>query len=306
MPALLVAEASFVERVGTVVANDARRTSFTVAVGSSLYALSGDDLSVLATWAVDPGSRGSHTSWPEKGFALESGPEAVVLRNQRGPLWRASHPPWGGDFESGCTWFDANRQPFAVVPTVDYDGCLVVALSRAAGLVVADTIIATAPAGIQPIHHRDGWVGLSVGEGQDAARAWWVRLAGPDPGAAPGALEVVDAGWDDQVLADVHPSGTLVVTAPHGTGPLVVRTFPELEVLKKVATPSADSFWDLTACFVGNRLVARLAGPDVTVAVHGDGKLEPLAVGDGWLVPAAKRTWLTVDPDRIRRWRLAE
>lgn len=310
MPAQLVAEASFGERVGMVVANDARRTSFSVTVGSSLYALSGDDLSVLATWEVDPDSRGSHASWPAKGFALESGPEAVVLRNQRGPAWSATHPAWGGDFESGCTWFDINRQPFAVVPTVDYDGCLVVALSRAAGLVVADTIIDTAPAGVVPVHHRDGWVGLSVGEGQDAARAWWVRLApvgvGPGPGPGPGVLEVIDAGWDDHVLADVHPSGTLVVTAPHGTGPLVIRTFPDLEVLKKVATPNADSFWDLTASFVGNRLVARLAGPDVTVAVHGSGKLEPLAVGDGWVVPAAKRTWLTVDPDRIRRWRLAE
>ena len=303
MPALLVAEARFDERVGRVVANDARRTSFSVEAGGSLSALSGDDLSVLATWSVDAGSRGSHASWPEKGFALESGPESVVLRNQRGAAWTAPHPPWGGDFESGCTWFDSDARPFAVVPTVDYEGCLVVALSRAAGLVVADAAIATAPAGSQPVHHRDGWVGLSVGEGQEAARAWWVRMTGDDGSG----LEVIDSGWDDAVLADVHPSGKLVVTAPHGTGPLVIRTFPDLEVLKKVATPSTECFWDLTACFVGDRLVARLAGqPDVTVAVHGSGKLEPLDVGDGWLVPAAKGTWLTVDADRIRRWRLAE
>ena len=108
------------------------------------------------------------------------------------------------------------------------------------------------------------------------------------------------------MLADVHPSGKLVVTAPHGTGPLLIRSFPDLEILQRVAAPSADTFWDLTACFAGTQMVARLSGqPEVTVAVHGDGKLEPLAVGDGWLVPAAHRTWLTVEPERIRRWRLA-
>ena len=304
MPAQLVAEVRFHDRVGRVVANDARRSSFTVRAGASLYALSGEDLSVLATWSVDPGSRGSHASWPDKEFALESGPDSVVLRHVRGPAWTAPHPPWGGDFESGCAWFDGAGRPFAVVPTVDYDGCQVMALSRAAGKVVADAAISTAPAGIQPVHHRDGWVGLSVGEGQDAARTWWVRLAG-DPPAVP-ELEVIDAGWDDVVLADVHPTGTLVVTTPHGTGPLVIRTFPGLEAVQRVAAPTADTFWDLTAAFAGNVLVARLSGqPEVTVAIHGNGKLEPLGVGDGWLVPAATPTWLTVEHDRIRRWRMA-
>jgi len=301
MPALLVAEASFDERVGTVVANDVRRASFTVHAGGSLYALSGDDLSVLATWMVEPRSRGGHASRPDKGFALESGPESVVLRHQRGPAWSTAHPPWGGDFESGCAWFDIAGRPMAVIPTPDYDGCLVVALSRAAGQVVAETTIATAPAGIQPVHHPDGWVGLSVGEGQDAARAWWVRLSDDDPGA----IDVIDAGWDGAVLADVHRSGKVIVTVPLDVGPLVVRSFPDLEPLQRVAAPTTSTFWDLTACFVGNQLVARLSGePEVTVAVHPDGKLEPLDVGDGWLVPAANGTWLTVETGRIRRWRL--
>ena len=191
MPALLMAEARFPERVGRVVANDARRTTFTVQVGGSLHALAGHDLSALATWSVDPKSRASHATWPEKEFALESGPRAVVLRHAKGPLWALRHMPWEGDFEAGCTWFDHLRRPLAVIPTDDYDGCLVVALSRAAGQVVAEVPIATAPAGIQPIHHRDGWVGLSVGEGQDAARAWWVRLSDEPPAT----LELIDAGW---------------------------------------------------------------------------------------------------------------
>ncbi len=86
----------------------------------------------------------------------------------------------------------------------------------------------------------------------------------------------------------------------------MIWTFPDLEPLQRVATPNPDTFWDLSACFVGQHLVARLSGqPDVTVAVHRDGKLEVLTVGDGWLVPAGKASWLTVEPDRIRRWRLA-
>jgi len=302
MPAALVAEATFPERVGMVVANDARRSSFTVQAGGTLYALSGADLSALATWPVDPRSRATHSSWPDKGFALESGTRSVVLRHGNGPAWTLAHPPWTGDFGSGCTWFDHGGRPLAVVPSPDYESCRVVALSRATGRVLAETVIAAAPARVEPVHHRDGWVGLRVGEGQDAARAWWVRLADDEPAR----FDRVDPGWDDAVLADVDPSGKLVVTAPHGTGPMVVWTFPELEVLQRVATPNPDTFWNLGACFVGNQLVARLSSqPDVTVSVHRDGKLEVLAVGDGWLVPAAKRTWLTVDATRIRRWRLA-
>jgi len=302
MPALLVAQARFPGPVGRVAANDARRTTFTVQVGGSLHALSGSDLSVLATWSVDPRSRACHASWPDKEFALESGADAVVLRHGNGPVWGMRHPPWDGDFESGCTWFDDAGRPFAVIPTADYDGCLIVALSRARGRVVADAAIAIAPGGIQPIHHRDGWVGLSASEGHHGARAWWVRLADDD---GPPRLEVIDGGWDDALLTDVDPSGKLIVTAPLGTGPLVIWTFPELEVLKRVAAPNPHTFWNLNACFVGQHLVARLSGqPDVTVAVHRDGRLEVLDVGDGNLVPAAKRTWLTVEPDRIRRWRL--
>ncbi len=302
MPAVLVAEARFPAPVGRVAANDARRTSFTVQVGGSLHALSGSDLSTVATWTIDPHSDASHASVPDKGFALESGTQGVVLRHANGPVWGVRHPPWTDDYQSGCTWFDDEGRPFAVVPTSDYDGCLVVALSRRTGRIVADAPIGIAPGAIQPIHHRDGWVGLSASEGQHSARAWWVRLSDDEPSK----LDVVDPGWDDALLTDVDPSGKLVVTAPLGTGPLVIWTFPELEVLKRVAAPNPHTFWNLNACFVGQHLVARLSGqPDVTVAVHRDGKLEVLNVGDGNLVPAAKRSWLTVEPHRIRRWRLA-
>ncbi|MEA2687111.1 MAG: hypothetical protein QOE93_2306, partial [Actinomycetota bacterium] len=268
MPVALVAEARFPEPVTTVVANDAGRTTFTVQAGASLHALSGADLSVLATWPVDPRSGATHASWPDREFALESGLSDVVLRHPTGPAWTMAHSPWAGDFESGCTWFDGEGRPFAVVPSADYDCCLVVALSRAAGEIMAEAELETAPAAIVPVHHRDGWTGLSVSEGQDAARAWWVRLAEDDPGV----LELIDPGWDDVVLGDVHRSGKVVVTVPHGVGPLVIWTFPDLEPVKRIASPTVDTFWDLQACFVGDQLVARLGGrPELTVAVHQDG-----------------------------------
>ena len=45
------------------------------------------------------------------------------------------------------------------------------------GQLQSRALIEAAPAGINPIHHPDGWVGLSEGEGQDAARTWWIRSA---------------------------------------------------------------------------------------------------------------------------------
>jgi hypothetical protein len=68
----------------------------------------------------------------------------------------------------GCTWFDEAGQPYAVVPAASYDHCLVVRLARG-------HIPGTSP----------GWlVGLSEGEGQEAAQAWWVGSAAQPSGRA--------------------------------------------------------------------------------------------------------------------------
>lgn len=80
------------------------------------------------------------------------------------------------------------------------------------------------PAGIHPIHQPGGWVGLSEGEGQDTARAWWIR---PVDRATEGTgLRVVDAGWDDWVLSDADPLGSRIITTSHDGGRLVTRSFP--------------------------------------------------------------------------------
>jgi hypothetical protein len=173
------------------------------------------------------------------------------------------------------------------------------------GAPLAEVPIQAAPAGINPVHHPDGWVGLSEGEGQDAARAWWVRSASPV------GIEVIDAGWDDWVLSDVHHSGRTIVTTPHRDGPLTVRSFPGLEVLLSVDPPSTEDpcFWDFTACFAGDGLIInklighdeRLASIDLNGDVHDLGEAE-----EDWLIPAAHATWLAANRATFRRCKLTE
>jgi hypothetical protein len=145
-------------------------------------------------------------------------------------------------------------------------------------------------------------VGLSEGEGQAADRAWWARLAGQPPGQV--RIEVLNAGWDNWVLSDVDPSGSKVTPTPHGIGPLLVRAFPSLEVLRTIDPPGEDTTWDYTACFAGDMLVDRLRGfneqrlaaIDQAGAVHDLKEQE-----DEWLIPAANGTWLAATRTTIRR-----
>lgn len=292
------------DKIGIVGANDSARSSFTVAAGDTLLALD-QDLKVVGRWAAGPPGRGWHATSPGRGLALISGLDEVRLLDQAGQVrWRYRHPRWSGAFESGCTWFDATGQPCAVVPDDSYRYCLVLRLGLDSGQLLAAAQIEAAPAGINPIHHPDGWVGLSEGEGQDAVRAWWVRSA-----SGPGGdrrLEVLDAGWDDWVLTDVDPSGTKIITTPHGTGPLLVRSFPGLEILRSVEPPE-QTCWDFTACFAGDLIVSKLIGDqERLVALSEDGTIHDLAEQeDCWLIPAANGTWLAATRTTIRRCRAA-
>lgn len=289
--------------LGIVVANDSARSSFTVAAGSRLLALD-PELNVLDEWPADPIGRGWHATSPGHGLALVSGPDHVRLLDQGGRVrWRFQHAPWSGAFESGCTWFDVAGQPCAVVPHESYARCLVICLDLASGQIRAQASIEAAPAGINPIHHPDGWVGLSEGEGQDAAHAWWIRSASRGPGKT--QLEVLAGGWDDWVLSDVDASGTKIITTPHSSGPLRVWSFPGLEILRSVDPPE-QSHWDFTACLSGDVIVNKALGErERLVAIDEDGVLHHLAdQEDGWLIPAASGTWLTATRRTISRWRL--
>jgi hypothetical protein len=298
------------DQIGIVVANDSARSSFTAVSGEVLLALD-QDLNVLGRWPLDSAGRGWHASSPGRELALISGPREVRLLGETGQtLWAYPHTPWAGDFESGCTWFDSAGQPHAVIPAPSYDHCLMVRFDLETGAPLAEVPIqAEQPAGINPVHHPDGWVGLSEGEGQDAARAWWVRSVSR-PGS-PAGIEVIDSGWDDWVLSDVHHTGRRILTTPHRGGPLTVRSFPSLEVLLSVDPPSTEDHcgWDFTACFVGDGLIInkligddeRLAVIDLNGEVHDLGEPE-----EGWLVPAANGTWLTVSRTEIRRCKLTQ
>lgn len=294
------------DQIGIVVANDSARSSFTAVSGEVLLALD-QGLNIVGRWPLGSAGQGWHAISPGRGLALISGPSEVRLLGETGrTLWAYPHTPWARDFESGCTWFDSAGQPHAVTPAPSYQGCLVIRFDLETGAPLAEVpIIQAAPAGINPVHHPDGWVGLSEGEGQDAVRAWWVRST------SPARIEVMDAGWDDWVLSDVHHSGRTILTTPHRGGPLTVRSFPSLEVLLSVDPPSTEDhcFWDFTACFVGGGLIInkllghdeRLAAIDLNGEVHDLGEVE-----EGWLVPAANGTWLTVSRTEIRRCKLTQ
>lgn len=297
----ILAEIALDGKVSFVSPSDAARSSFTARVGDSLMALN-PDLDVLGQWPVDPQHRGYHATCPDRRLALISGPDEVRLLDHTGRVrWRYPHPPWDRrrGFESGCTWFAGAGQPYAVVPAASYDHCLVVCLDLDSGQPLGDAPIQAQPAGIIPVHHPDGWVGLSEGEGQDAARAWWVRSASRSPGQV--RIQVLDGGWSDWVLSDVDRSGSKIITTPHLGGPLLVRSFPSLEIVRSIDPPEEES-WDFTAFFAGDMIVnALLKDEERFVAIGLNGRIADLDEQEAmYLTPATHDTWLAVTRTTIQ------
>jgi len=296
------------DRLGILSAADPERTFFVASEDARLHLLRGETLEIAHSWPLPTEFRGWHAASPMGPTALLSGPDAVTMLEPDGKVrWTTKHTPWSDARESGCAWFDEAGRAFAVIPDPQSEFCLVVHLDTRTGRVLAQHGIAGEPAGITPLPQRS-WVGLSEGEGQDAARAWWVRLA-PN-----GELEVRDAGWDHEVLTDCDPAGGRILTAPHGdTVSLRVRSFPELRVLRRLDEPSEASFWDHTACFAGEYTVAQLLGDgDRLVAVDAQGVITTLDAGpgfgpgDGYVVGASDGTWLTGGRNEIARWSLID
>jgi hypothetical protein len=316
------------ERIGGVVANDSGRSSFTAVCGGDqdrLVALD-PNLRELAAWRI--GHRlsildgyGWHATSPGRGLALISAPDSVLLLDRAGKaVWRYEHAPWPRGC-SGCAWFDLAGEPYAVVPDVS-DGCAVRRFNLESGESLAAAPLMAIPAGIHPVHQPGGWVGLSEGEGQDAARAWWIRPA--DRATEGTELKVIDAGWDDWVLSDVDPSGSRIITTSHDGERLLVRSFPrdlhgrtagemrlvrrppEFAVLQAIHSPDDDYFWHEVACFAGDFIVAKLDGPaERFVAIDRDGVIHRLDdPEDGWLVSGPDDTWFAATSAGFRRYRL--
>ena len=274
---------------------------FVASVVDQLCLVRGDDLEISHSWRLPADHLGCHGAWPRGPLALVSASDTVTLLEADGAArWTTAHTPWAGARGSGCAWFDIDGLAFAVVPDPNSEGCLVVHLDLDSGRVLAQRRVGGEPAGVTPVPQR-GWMGLSEGEGQDAARTWWVRLD------ELGRLEVRDAGWNDAILTDSDALGTRILTTPHsGRGPLAVRSFPELGTLRTVRAP-AEEFWAETACFVGERIVAQLRGEDErTVVVEPGGALTTIDGGDGFLVGATDGTWLIGGRDVIERWAFAK
>jgi hypothetical protein len=299
------------DEVSVLGANDGARSSFTARAGDSLVALD-PHLNVLGRWQAEGEHRGYHATSPGRGLALISGVDEVRLLDHASRVrWRYPHPPWNpkSAFESGCAWFDVAGQPYAVVPAGSYDHCLVLGLELGSGRPLAQARIEARPAGIEVVHHPDGWIGLSEGEGQDAARAWWVRSA-RQPGGQAG-IEVLDGGWAYWILTDVNPAGAQVITTPHRgflSSALVVRSFPGLEIVRSIEPPPGEG-WDCTAFFAGDMIVNALTGPEHGqrrfVAINPNGKIADLNEDEeGSLCPAADGTWLTATRSTVRRRRM--
>ena len=297
MRARLKAELNL-DSVGSVDPGDARGRSFVAVSDRELLGIESRDLEVVARWSLPANCVwGGHSADIERGLAVIGASDHVALLERDGTTrWEYEHPAWTGDFESGCTWLTADSA-LAVFPTRDYDGCDVARLDLLTGRERSAVTIEAFPAGITPIYHPDGWIGLSVGEGQDAAKAWWVRAeAGHD-------IELFSAGWADTVLSDAAHNQAMILTTGHVGGPLTVRSFPDLRVERQI-DPPPGTFWDFGVCFVGELIVARLLnGGDEPVAIHRDGTIHPLDISDGWLVPA-RDGFLTVQRNHIRRWEL--
>jgi len=304
-----VAEIMLGGEVRLLGANDAARSSFTAWAGNSLVAVD-PSLNVLGRWPAGRRHRGHHATYPGGGLALISGPDEVRLLDHAGrALWRYEHPPWSGAFESGCTWFGEGGQPYAVVPATSYDHCLVLRLDLDSGQPLARAPIEARPAGIIPVHHPDGWVGLSEGEGQDAARTWWVWSATQSAGRMP--IEILKAGWDDWILSDVDSSGTKIITTPHmgWRSPLMVRSFPGLDIVRSVDPPPGES-WNEAAFFADDMIVNALSAPEHSqrrlVAISRRGKICDLDEHeDRWPRPAVYGTWLTAHRGTIRLRKMA-
>jgi hypothetical protein len=289
--------------ISLVVANEADRRSFGVMTSDSFLLVSGDDLSVVHEWEVggEPPHHmdgwGSHSArLGVSATALLSTPDAVRLLGPDGAVrWSFAHPSWAG-IGTGCCWFDADGTPFAVVPAGDGAACEIVALDLATGAPLADRRVEPDdPAGMTPLLQPMGWVGVAESEGENASRVWWVRRTGP-------VFDVLSAPWDDENLSDVDASGSRILTTALDTGRIRVRSFPSLEAMH-VIDVEGESFI-LGACFARSGIVAHLYRTGVTVAIDDEDRVQELEVDDGWVVPAAAGSWLSVRKDTVRRWSL--
>ncbi len=255
-----------------------------------------DELQVLGSWTLPEGVTGIADADPMTDTVIFDHDSAIVLQQHGEEVWRLPHTGWGGDFEGAGAWL-RDGHAFAIIPDDAHESCELIRMSIADGSVTGLHVIDAAPSGIELVPFTDGWLGIGVGEGQDAARSWFLQTDADE-------LTVREAPWDDRILTDVHPSGRWLLTTPHsGDGPLQVLTWPGLEPVWDVAVPPIpDSTWLESAVFVGDDLVAAFVPGDredgECLRIPPDQPITKVA-GESWPAPGGVDFWLEYDGGQL-------
>jgi hypothetical protein len=264
-----------------------------------------------ARFSLPSTCRGPHGVSPELTRLAVAGRDEVSLIDLRGQvLWSTRHHPWGeGGSESGSCAFDVQGQHvWATVPSKNGDVWQV--LDAKNGKVLGFAPLHCNAAGSEVLIHPDGeHVGLSVGEGQDAVRIYWGSFRN-------GQLQVVEHDRQDRVLCDIHPSGKMFLTTPHGEGPVALHSFPSGRVVatcdpSDLDTDIEDSF-DFVAAFINEEMIiAPMIESGRHVLLHTDGlRVEgfigyPARGGTGYPLSAHDGTWVTLDGTTLTQWRFS-
>lgn len=257
-----------------------------------------DELNVLGDWPLPPGVVGIADADPITDTIIFDHDASIVLQVHGEERWRLPHTGWGGDFEGAGAWL-RHGHAFAIIPDDQHEACELVRLNVADGTITGLAVLDAAPSGIELVPYPDGWLGIGLGEGQDAARAWFLKTDAEE-------LTLQEAPWDDRILTDVHSSGRWILTTPQtGPGPLQVLSWPELEPVWDVQVPPIDdSYWLESAVFVGDDLVAAFVPGD-----REDGEClrippnEPIVkvAGEVWPAPGGTDFWIEYDGEQLIR-----
>ncbi|MEU9130996.1 hypothetical protein AB0D08_23340 [Kitasatospora sp. NPDC048540] len=272
-------------------------------------------------------SGGVHAVSPDGGLLVLCGQRSVRAVDRAGRLrWEYRHGCWGegrhrhegpapcpGRDNGSCrVGVDGQTVWAHVLPDIDHGDPAVdsheewVVLGLADGRPLGRARIEGCTAGSYQIPHPDGGrMLLGIGQGQDGSPLYLGHWDGTGLTAHP-------LGDGFRVVSDVHPSGLAFLTAPHGSGDLLLHRFPDGATV--MARGALGEPWDLLAGFLDPYTVLTAAGrrsredgehwlldaltlrPLGPIAYPRPVRGHPRALGDG--------SWLTLDEDggALHRW----
>lgn len=274
-----------------------------------------------------------NTFTPDLTTAVWSGPDRVRAIDPAGAVrweWRHEETPWGVG-EDGSTFATADgRQVWAVVPGTDNPEWIV--LDAATGRLIDRSPLPWRANGYRHLAHPDGRrVGLNL-IADDICGMFWGRRALP--------MDVVEVYSEEEIVADVDPTGRLMATV-HTTGYFIrLRQFPAGDavvawadsrevgrLLGIEANGYLRHWWRTRGGFLDARMYlacCRESGTNelthwlFNVPFSADGEYADEVIGGQLsgpirypapvaehLWPLGDTTWLTADAEALHRWRLA-